>query len=83
MAPPVDGGQIIHTGRVTPVGAKGLPSPHAVAAGFEFALTPGGRGENAGSKSAPPFDKISMSLTGADFVIASVLRQAQDERESR
>ena len=83
----MDGGQIIHTGRVTPVGAKGLPRPHAVAAGFESALTPspspGGRGENAGSKSAPPFDKISMSLTGADFVIASVLRQAQDERESR
>ena len=77
MALPVDGGQIIHTGRVTPVGAKGLPRPHVMAEGFEFALTPGGRGENAGSKSAPPFDKIRMSLTGTDFVIASVAWQSR------
>ena len=81
MALPVDGGQIIHAGRVTPVGAKGLPRHHAAAAGFESALTPSpspdGRGENAGSKSAPPFDKIRMSLTGADFVIASVAWQSR------
>ena len=31
-------------------------------------LVRGGRGENAGSTSAPPFDKIRMSLTGAHLI---------------